>query len=232
MSMNLLDKEEEGVYEEEDTGPKQPFCLEEADPGVCKSEFNRWYYSPSEGICKEYTYSGCGGNRNSFMSYETCMGTCHNPSSGSGFKDLLPMALVRHDYMADDSNVQNQYQSDDSGGWVPNLVADTVADGSYGATADPWPHHDTSAMRQPGMIADGQTWTQDSRGGWPDQDAIDCQLTEWSSWSGCSNPCGRGWMQKTRQVVVDAQNGGRVCPRKMEKRRKCRGNRCNAGSGY
>ncbi len=31
-------------------------------------------------------------------------------SFGSGFNDLLPMALVRHDYMADDSNVQNQYQ--------------------------------------------------------------------------------------------------------------------------
>ena len=39
MSMNLMDKEDEEILEEEeDTGPKQPFCLEEADPGVCKSE--------------------------------------------------------------------------------------------------------------------------------------------------------------------------------------------------
>ncbi len=42
MSMNLMDmEEEEELYEEEDTGPKQPFCLEEADPGVCKSEVGR-----------------------------------------------------------------------------------------------------------------------------------------------------------------------------------------------
>ena len=59
---------------------------------------------------------------------------------------------------------------------MPNLVADTVADGGYGAAADTWPHHDGGVMRQPGMIADGQTWTQDSRGGWPDQDVIDCQV--------------------------------------------------------
>ena len=68
------------------------------------------------------------------------------------------------------------FKSDDSGGWVPNLAADSAADGSYGSAANSWAQQDAGAMRQPGMIADGQTWTQDSRGGWQDQDAIDCQV--------------------------------------------------------
>jgi hypothetical protein len=229
MSMNLMEEEEE-----EDTGPMQPFCEEEPDPGVCKSEFNRWYYSPSEGICKEYVYSGCGGNRNSFMSYETCMGTCHNPRSVSGFKDLLPMALVRQDYMADDSRAWPPTQADDSGAWLPNqLPAADNADGSYTGN---WRQNQgaTPQMWQPNVIPDtgGSTWNQNSGGSWPagNTGVQDCQMTEWSSWSGCSTACGRGWMQKTRRILSDPQNGGLICPRKMDKRRKCRGNRCGGNN--
>eukprot|EP00088_Acartia_fossae_P070968 TRINITY_DN962_c0_g1_i5.p1 TRINITY_DN962_c0_g1~~TRINITY_DN962_c0_g1_i5.p1 ORF type:complete len:1038 (-),score=234.06 TRINITY_DN962_c0_g1_i5:373-3441(-) len=163
--MNMMDDDVDSQM------PKEPYCSESPDPGICKSEFNRWYYSPSEETCKEYTYSGCGGNRNSFMSYESCMQTCHPTSSKSSFKDLTSMAMVRKDYMADDS------------------------------------------------------------GAWPPRAALqDCQVSEWSDWSECSADCGRGWMLKTREIVTMPQNGGRGCPRKMEKRRKCRGMNCANGS--
>jgi len=230
INMDMMEQHIEQEIED-DLGPLQPFCEMEPDPGVCKSEFNRWYYSLEEGICMEYIYSGCGGNRNSFMSYETCMGTCHNPSSGSEFKDLMPMSLVRHDYMAaDDSSAWNPTQADDSGAWMPNQVANNA----YGNadTQGSWQTNqaETDAMLQPNMVAEtADYWRPDS---WPSSSSEiqDCQLSEWSSWSRCSATCGRGWMQKTRQVLADAQNGGRACPRKMEKRRKCRGNVCSANN--
>jgi len=156
MNVDMMTDEEDRT---EALTPKEPYCSELPDPGVCKSEFKRWYYSPDEETCKEYTYSGCGGNRNSFMSYENCIDTCHSPSSKSSFNDLLPMALVRNDFVADD----------------------------------------------------------------PDITPVDCKVSEWSTWSDCNVSCGRGRRVATREILARPQNGGQVCPRKLEKRRKCRG---------
>lgn len=141
----------------EDEAPREPYCLEDPDPGRCRMEISRWYYNPREGNCQEYKYSGCGGNRNSFVTMESCMETCHNKRRESVFKDLMPMSLVFEDYK-------------------------------------PQPEH--------------------------------CKVSDWSTWSNCSNLCGRGWMTMARSVVAREQNGGRPCPKKLIKRKKCRGELC------
>lgn len=56
--------------------------------------------------------------------------------------------------------------------------------------------------------------------------AIDCMVSAWSNWSQCSVTCGRGVMTKTRTIKVPAQNGGRRCPRKLVKTRKCKLSKC------
>lgn len=55
----------------------------------------------------------------------------------------------------------------------------------------------------------------------------DCQVSEWSEWSECSSSCGRGWMFMERTIISPASNGGRACPKKMFKRRRCQSNKCN-----
>ena len=52
------------------------------------------------------------------------------------------------------------------------------------------------------------------------------QVSDWSDWSACSVSCGRGWATKTREIIAEPQNGGRACPRKLSKRKKCRGDVC------
>ncbi|XP_011160300.1 spondin-1 isoform X2 [Solenopsis invicta] len=49
---------------------------------------------------------------------------------------------------------------------------------------------------------------------------VDCQVSEWSKWSRCES-C-RGYTTSTRQIMLPAKNGGKSCPRKFLRRKKCR----------
>ena len=40
----------------------------------------------------------------------------------------------------------------------------------------------------------------------------DCQVTEWSSWSMCSEECGSGVKMRFRKITKSAQRGGAACP--------------------
>ena len=55
----------------------------------------------------------------------------------------------------------------------------------------------------------------------------DCEVSPWSDWSECSSTCGRGWMFMERSVITPASNGGRPCPKKLTKRRRCVSSACN-----
>eukprot|EP00095_Tigriopus_kingsejongensis_P005413 maker-scaffold327_size205035-snap-gene-1.9 protein:Tk05413 transcript:maker-scaffold327_size205035-snap-gene-1.9-mRNA-1 annotation:"PREDICTED: spondin-1-like" len=51
-------------------------CSKEPDPGSCQGHFPRWHYDPQTEGCHEFSYSGCHGNRNNFVSYKRCMSMC------------------------------------------------------------------------------------------------------------------------------------------------------------
>ena len=49
-----------------------------------------------------------------------------------------------------------------------------------------------------------------------------CEITEWTEWSVCSQTCGKHAFQyKRRTVVRKSENGGKQCPSKLERKRKC-----------
>ncbi|GFR75935.1 thrombospondin type-1 domain-containing protein 7B [Elysia marginata] len=41
---------------------------------------------------------------------------------------------------------------------------------------------------------------------------VDCQMSDWTDWSPCSVQCGSGISYRSRKVVTQQANGGRLCP--------------------
>ena len=41
--------------------------------------------------------------------------------------------------------------------------------------------------------------------------SVDCQLSEWKEWKGCSKTCGNATRIMNRTVLVEASNGGKDC---------------------
>ncbi len=41
---------------------------------------------------------------------------------------------------------------------------------------------------------------------------VDCVVSDWSGWSACDKPCGGGSQTRTRKVVTEPANGGKLCP--------------------
>merc|ERR1719468_30127 len=55
---------------------------------------------------------------------------------------------------------------------------------------------------------------------------LDCQVSEWSSWSKCNVACGVGTSVRTRQIIHPESNGGVQCP-PLEEKRTCKGSQCS-----
>jgi len=51
---------------------------------------------------------------------------------------------------------------------------------------------------------------------------IDCIMSAWSNWSGCTVTCGRnGFRTRLRRIVRPPSGGGKKCPRRTLRQRRC-----------
>lgn len=46
------------------------------ETGPCRAMFRKYYYDADAGMCKEFVYGGCDGNKNQFDMEEDCESTC------------------------------------------------------------------------------------------------------------------------------------------------------------
>ncbi|UYV74460.1 hypothetical protein LAZ67_11003605 [Cordylochernes scorpioides] len=52
-----------------------PCCLP-PDSGPCDAIFKRWFHDCETGTCRNFTYGGCGGNANNFVTEGECRAQC------------------------------------------------------------------------------------------------------------------------------------------------------------
>ncbi|BHF75713.1 hypothetical protein SprV_0501881000 [Sparganum proliferum] len=56
--------------------PPNPDCLLPVDKGPCRARKIRYHFDRLSGVCKQFDYSGCGGNKNNFPSEAQCLAKC------------------------------------------------------------------------------------------------------------------------------------------------------------
>ncbi|KAJ6651565.1 hypothetical protein lerEdw1_020838, partial [Lerista edwardsae] len=63
---------------------RRELCQLPPETGPCKMNIKRYYYSPAQKKCREFTYGGCRGNSNNFKTKEACEEACGKISPGAG----------------------------------------------------------------------------------------------------------------------------------------------------
>ncbi|KAF5273765.1 hypothetical protein FQR65_LT17079 [Abscondita terminalis] len=140
-----------------DMATAKEVCMQTSEVGYCNRHYNRWFFEPNKLMCVPFVYSGCGGNRNNFLTAQECNDAC-------------------------------------------KIVRDSV---TGGLNNHPQPTFGSNSPR------------------------VDCMVTEWTDWSPCSAPCGPGFSEKIRMIKRPAENGGKACPTRLEKKRRCNIRPCN-----
>ena len=50
---------------------------------------------------------------------------------------------------------------------------------------------------------------------------VDCQYGEWLPWTRCSKTCDGGEKKRSREIIVQAKNGGKACGKKSKDTQIC-----------
>lgn len=51
-------------------------CGHHPDAGPCRGQFPRYYYDAEDDSCKKFSYGGCAGNTNNFLTADDCLNKC------------------------------------------------------------------------------------------------------------------------------------------------------------
>lgn len=78
-------------------------CMEEPEQGPCRGLYQRWAFSAAKGMCVPFSYGGCRGNGNNFISREDCLDTCGVVLGGAAPQQVpapqvAPAPAVRSNY--------------------------------------------------------------------------------------------------------------------------------------
>lgn len=76
-------------------------CVQQPETGPCRGNYQRYAYNAHSNRCESFTYGGCRGNRNNFLTENDCLQTC---SKIRGENVDTPTHLPKDCVMSDWSN--------------------------------------------------------------------------------------------------------------------------------
>ena len=60
-------------------------CKAAPEAGPCYGHIRRWFYSAKDSVCRPFVFGGCGGNGNSYASWDECSNACGYPESNNNW---------------------------------------------------------------------------------------------------------------------------------------------------
>jgi hypothetical protein len=169
------------------------FCRAPLKKGGCHSQNIRWFFNVDADTCVQFIYKGCSGNRNNFLTKEECENTCRR---------LEGLQSVNQDPEAD-TMMPSPFN-----GLLPSSHIIDLNTTTYGLILSTIPAYNFESETEPVTLVEGEI--------------VNCKVSRWSRWSKCSVSCGRGYKTRSRSIYVHPRNGGKACPKKLIKNKKCR----------
>lgn len=231
----------QNVYETVVCGESQPncddippFCLTEPVVGHCRNPSNRWYYDNDKNDCALFSFSGCGGNQNNFLSRDECISTCK--------------PIQTTDTSFDEMTIRDQKRQESRRGggkdrrdcvmtsWERGMCNATCGEGYRvktrrivsqplnGGRACPrrLTKYEPCRVSCDGRHDINPTWgpagTHNDHSRQRQQTNMECRYSNWSTWSPCSRTCGEYSVQQRTRYVLNSVNAP-FCSDRLEERR-------------
>ena len=91
--------------------PSVELCMKPKAEGGCAGNYTRWYYDHSLGHCMSFSYSGCSGNNNQFLTEMECQNACLHKSKEALTDKICKMFIDPGNCNDDDTNENKQNQT-------------------------------------------------------------------------------------------------------------------------
>jgi len=212
--------------EEEQPPPPKPFrCNLKPNRGSCSGVFTRWYYDPESDNCKTFTFHGCKGNKNNFASEEKCMEVCGPERTSTGMESYEEAREAGNGESWSSTVNEDASYSERKRPYVyGKLKTLSLVKENYAEEEEPRQLDDIMEETTEEPYLDVQPYFVKPK--------VDCIVSSWSEWTPCSKSCGIGWTTRDREVIIPPDNGGKECPKKLMRKRKCREMPCPADTKY
>ncbi|XP_041350628.1 spondin-1-like [Gigantopelta aegis] len=223
-------------------------CSEKADAGPCRGTFVRWFYNSTIQKCQIFNYGGCRGNENKFDTQDDCVELCaehmtevHRKAEMQRKQTMLKQQeMQKQEMMRKQQMMQKQQMESEifkqslSDMDIKTLMmkkkmmqqsANSKLEKEFAMEIK----KKIKALRILKKKKKMKKWRLKHKNSPQHRDGptVDCMVTPWSKWSQCPVTCGKGVIMKTRMIKVHPKNGGRRCPHKLVKKKKCRpGKKC------
>ncbi|XP_018059151.1 PREDICTED: spondin-1 isoform X1 [Atta colombica] len=173
------------------TKEAEEICSEPLQKGNCHGNELRTYFDKQMGRCHYFFYTGCGGNRNNFPNEQDCYKVCKN---------------FQRELRGNMSTIMKNLKVS-----LSSVLSYHIPVQEQRSTKAKRAQHEKENFK--GIQASSQIMESN------ENSKVDCQVTEWSKWTRCDN-C-RGYTMSTRTIVIPAENGGKSCPKKILRKKKC-----------